>query len=124
VPPKRPADLLVGRGVFNRLCYTCHTIFGSGANFGPDLTDRGLTPDGRPKRTDLNFLLTSIIDPSAELAKEYEPSVVPDERTDLFRHHQGAIRRDCHANDADESPGLSQKRHRGNRSQQGLVDAG
>lgn len=75
-PPKRPADPLVGRGVFNKLCYPCHTIHGFGTKFGPDLTDRGLLPNGRPKRTDLDFLLTSIIDPSAELAKEYEPSTV------------------------------------------------
>lgn len=75
-PPERPADPLFGRGVFAKLCHVCHTIFGFGAKFGPDLTDRGLTPDGRPKRTDLDFLLTNIIDPSAELAKEYEPSIV------------------------------------------------
>lgn len=75
-PPRRPADPLFGRSVFARLCYPCHTIFGSGGKFGPDLSDRGLTPDGRPKRTDLDFLLTNIIDPSAELAKGFEPSLV------------------------------------------------
>jgi putative heme-binding domain-containing protein len=75
-PPKRPADPSVGRGMFTKLCYPCHTIFGFGTTFGPDLTDRGLTPAGRPRRTDLDFLLTSIIDPSAEIAKEYESSRV------------------------------------------------
>lgn len=73
---KQPADPFVGRALFNRFCYPCHTIHGFGTKFGPDLTDRGLLPDGRPKRTDLDFLLTSIIDPSAELAKEYEPFTV------------------------------------------------
>src|SRR6478735_4047784 len=67
---------MFGRGMFAKLCHPCHTIFGFGTKFGPDLTDRGLTPDGRPKRTDIDFLLTSIIDPSAELAKGYEPSIV------------------------------------------------
>src|SRR6185295_14103207 len=75
-PAERPADPLFGRGVFAKLCHPCHTIFGFGGKFGPDLTDRGLTPDGRPKRTDLDFLLTNIINPSAELAKEFEPSTV------------------------------------------------
>jgi putative heme-binding domain-containing protein len=75
-PPKRPADPLVGRGVFTKLCYPCHTVFGFGTDFGPDLTDRGLTPAGRPRRTDLDFLLTSIFDPSAEIAKGYESSRV------------------------------------------------
>jgi putative heme-binding domain-containing protein len=75
-PPRQPADRFFGRAVFARLCYPCHTIFGSGGKFGPDLTDRGLTPDGRAKRTDLDFLLTNIINPSAEFAKDYEPSIV------------------------------------------------
>lgn len=75
-PPDEPPDPLFGRAVFARFCYACHTIFGFGTKVGPDLTDRGLTPDGRPKRTDLDFLLTSIIHPSGEFAKDYEPSVV------------------------------------------------
>lgn len=74
--PTLPADPIFGRAVFSKFCYACHTIFGFGAKVGPDLTDRGLTPNGRPKRTDLDFLLTSIIHPSGEFAKDYEPSIV------------------------------------------------
>jgi putative heme-binding domain-containing protein len=75
-PSVQPPDAALGRAVFVRECQECHTLFGVGNKVGPDLTDRGLTPDGRQKRTDLDFLVTNIVDPSAEIAKGYEPSIV------------------------------------------------
>jgi putative membrane-bound dehydrogenase-like protein len=52
-----------GRAVFARLCQQCHTMFDTGGKVGPDLTGSN--------RRDLNFLLESIIDPSAIIALDY-----------------------------------------------------
>ncbi len=75
-PPAQPPDPAEGRTVFAKNCQECHMLFGFGNKVGPDLTDRGLTPDGRQKRTDLDFLVTNIVDPSAEIAKGFEPSII------------------------------------------------
>lgn len=74
-PPSQPPDPSLGRAVFTKNCQECHTLFGFGGKIGPELTE-SKTSDGRVKRTDLDFLLTSIIDPSAEIAKEYQPSII------------------------------------------------
>jgi putative heme-binding domain-containing protein len=75
----RPADTrpdpALGRQIFTKVCMECHTLFGIGAKIGPELTDLKL-PDGRLKRSDRDFLITNIVDPSAEIASEYRPSVV------------------------------------------------
>jgi putative heme-binding domain-containing protein len=74
-PPQTPPDTALGRMLFNKTCMECHTLYGIGAKVGPELTDRKF-PDGRLKRHDLDFLVTSIVDPSAEIDKEYQPSIV------------------------------------------------
>lgn len=53
-----------GRPVFLKNCATCHQLFGDGAALGPELNgaDRG----------NLDFLLTSILDPSAQIRGEYQ----------------------------------------------------
>lgn len=66
VKPK--PDLGQGRAVFARTCQQCHALFGTGGNVGPDLTGSN--------RTNLDYLLSNIVDPSAVMAKEYQPTVV------------------------------------------------
>ncbi len=67
-PPRTPPDVALGRALFSKHCLECHTLFGVGAKKGPDLT--------ASKRNDLDFLVTSIVSPSAEIAKGFEPSLV------------------------------------------------
>jgi putative membrane-bound dehydrogenase-like protein len=66
VPPTEP-DPSLGRAVFARTCQQCHTLYGVGQNVGPDLTGSN--------RADLEYLLSNIVDPSAVMAKEYQPSI-------------------------------------------------
>jgi putative heme-binding domain-containing protein len=67
-PPQRPADASLGRAVFARNCFECHTLHGVGGKTGPDLT--------ASKRSDFDFLVTSVVNPSAEFAKGFEPWTV------------------------------------------------
>ena len=60
-------DPNLGRTVFSRTCQQCHTLYGVGANIGPDLTGSN--------RADVEYLLTNIVDPSALIAKEYQPTI-------------------------------------------------
>ncbi len=64
--PNGPApNRELGRNVFSRTCQQCHTLFGTGGKVGPDITGAN--------RTNLDYLLTNIIDPSAVMAQEYRP---------------------------------------------------
>lgn len=56
-------DSARGHEIFMRICGTCHTMFGEGGKIGPDLT--------LANRTDREFLLASIVDPSAAIRKEF-----------------------------------------------------
>ncbi len=53
-----------GRAVFLKSCANCHQLFGDGSALGPELNgaDRG----------NLDFLLTSLVDPSAQIRSEYQ----------------------------------------------------
>jgi putative heme-binding domain-containing protein len=53
-----------GRAVFQEQCAGCHRLFGEGETIGPDLTGA--------ERGDLEYLLISLIDPSALIRKEYQ----------------------------------------------------
>lgn len=64
----READLSNGRLVFSKTCQQCHKLYGEGATIGPDLTGSN--------RSDLDYLLSNIIDPSAEVGRDYRMSVV------------------------------------------------
>jgi len=66
--PGRTPDLELGRAVFARTCQQCHRLFGSGADLGPDLTGSN--------RANLDYLLSNILDPSAVMAKEYQPAII------------------------------------------------
>ncbi|MDX1946127.1 MAG: family 16 glycoside hydrolase [Pirellulaceae bacterium] len=63
-----PAPLELGRAIFAKTCQNCHTLFGTGGKIGPDLTGS--------QRTNLDYLLQNIVDPSAVMAKEYQPIIV------------------------------------------------
>jgi putative heme-binding domain-containing protein len=64
----RGADLSNGRLVFSKTCQQCHRLYGEGGTIGPDLTGSN--------RSDLDYLLGNIIDPSAEVGRDYRMSVV------------------------------------------------
>ena len=61
-------SLDAGKLLFNKTCGQCHKLFGEGATIGPELTgaDRG----------NLEYLLSNILDPSAVMAKDYQPHVI------------------------------------------------
>jgi putative heme-binding domain-containing protein len=57
-----------GRAIFQERCDRCHTLFGKGGNVGPDLTTY--------RRDDVDTMLLSIVDPSAEIREGFTPYVV------------------------------------------------
>jgi putative membrane-bound dehydrogenase-like protein len=57
-----------GKQLFQERCAICHTLFGEGKKIGPDLTGAD--------RNDVDFLVTSVVDPSAVIRKEYLTYVV------------------------------------------------
>jgi putative membrane-bound dehydrogenase-like protein len=61
-------DPMLGRAVFAKVCAQCHSLFGTGGNVGPDITGAN--------RSDFDYLLSNILDPSAVMAKEYMPNVI------------------------------------------------
>jgi putative membrane-bound dehydrogenase-like protein len=56
-------DPVRGKPLFQQICGICHTMFGEGNNIGPDLTGAD--------RKNRDLMLTSIIDPSVIIRKEY-----------------------------------------------------
>lgn len=62
------ADLGNGRLVYTRTCQQCHILFGEGGKIGPDLTGSN--------RSDLDYVLSNLIDPAAEIGRDYRMSVV------------------------------------------------
>jgi putative membrane-bound dehydrogenase-like protein len=62
------ADRVQGRRRFVQTCATCHTLFGQGGKIGPDLTGS--------QRSNLDYLLENIIDPSALVAPAYKMSTI------------------------------------------------
>ncbi|QDS87675.1 Cytochrome c [Rosistilla ulvae] len=62
------ADTTRGRELFTKNCATCHKFFGSGGDIGPDITGA--------QRSNLDYLLENIVDPSAAVAKDYRMQVL------------------------------------------------
>ncbi|MCS6863680.1 MAG: c-type cytochrome [Gemmataceae bacterium] len=64
-----------GRLLFMQHCQQCHKLFGEGHTIGPDLTGGN--------RHNLDYLLANLVDPSAEVGRDFRMSVVRtvDERT-------------------------------------------
>jgi putative membrane-bound dehydrogenase-like protein len=67
-PTAAQADPELGRAVFAKTCQQCHTLYGVGDTIGPDLTGSN--------RSDVDYLLSNVIDPSALIAKEYQSTVI------------------------------------------------
>jgi putative heme-binding domain-containing protein len=65
---KPEIDLQAGQAVFKKICGQCHVLFGEGGKIGPELTGSN--------RRDINYLLENIMDPSAVMAKEYQPWII------------------------------------------------
>ncbi len=62
------ANLSAGRQLFDKNCASCHTLFGVGGKLGPDLTGA--------QRSNLDYLLENIIDPSAVVTNEFRATIV------------------------------------------------
>jgi len=61
-------DPYKGQPIFEQRCIVCHTLFHKGGRIGPDLTSY--------QRDDLGTLLTSIIDPSAEIREGFRNEII------------------------------------------------
>jgi putative membrane-bound dehydrogenase-like protein len=57
-----------GKPIFKENCAVCHKLFNEGETIGPDLTGS--------ERGDLDFLMTSLVDPSALVRKEYQSQTI------------------------------------------------
>ena len=57
-----------GRTLFQKNCASCHTLFGDGRQVGPDLTGA--------QRTDLDYVLINVMDPSALVGHAYRVTIV------------------------------------------------
>jgi len=64
----KSADIGNGRLIYSKTCQSCHKLFGEGGTIGPDLTGSN--------RADLDYLLSNLIDPSAEVGRDYKMSTV------------------------------------------------
>jgi putative heme-binding domain-containing protein len=62
------ADVSNGRRIFAATCATCHRLFGEGDQVGPDITGSN--------RTNLDYILQNIVDPSAVLGNDYRMTVL------------------------------------------------
>ena len=62
------ADRGRGRAVFDRVCGSCHKLYGYGGEIGPDLTGTG--------RDNLAYLLENLVDPSASVSADFRMVVV------------------------------------------------
>jgi putative heme-binding domain-containing protein len=62
------ADLDRGEKLFQKHCATCHKFFGQGGSVGPDITGA--------QRTNVQYMLENMIDPSASVAKEFRMQMI------------------------------------------------
>ena len=62
------AKLEAGAALFKKSCATCHKLYGEGLTIGPDLTGAN--------RSNLDYLLMNIIDPSSVVPKQFTTSVI------------------------------------------------
>jgi putative membrane-bound dehydrogenase-like protein len=68
LPEGDKGDAARGQPIFKEHCAVCHKLFNEGESLGPDLTGS--------ERGDLDFLMTSLVDPSALVRKEYEAHTI------------------------------------------------
>jgi putative heme-binding domain-containing protein len=57
-----------GRALFQKNCANCHRLFDAGTLIGPDLTGA--------QRTNVDYLLLNLLDPSASISKDYQMQIV------------------------------------------------
>jgi putative heme-binding domain-containing protein len=62
------ADASKGRAIFNKVCASCHKIYGEGGLVGPDITGAN--------RSNLEYLLSNIITPSAVIQDAYQMQLI------------------------------------------------
>ncbi len=62
------ADLALGRAVYQKTCANCHQLFDAGGAIGPNLTGA--------QRTNLDYLLENIVDPSASVGRDFQVQVI------------------------------------------------
>jgi putative heme-binding domain-containing protein len=62
------ADLENGAALFKKSCANCHKLYGEGKAIAPDLTGAN--------RSNLEYLLMNIVDPSSVVPKQFTTSVV------------------------------------------------
>ena len=62
------ADLSKGRALFQQNCANCHVLYGVGKNIGPDITGSN--------RSNIDYLLENILDPSASVGAEFRTVIV------------------------------------------------
>ncbi len=62
------ADLSHGRLMFSRNCASCHKLYTDGGDVGPGLTGS--------QRSNLDYLLENVLDPSAVVPNEYRMSIL------------------------------------------------
>lgn len=65
---QEPADTKTGQQLFNGTCGSCHKMYGKGGIIGPDLTGSN--------RSDVDYLLFNILNPSEEIQDAYKMVVV------------------------------------------------
>ena len=61
-------NLSNGRVMFNRVCASCHKLYGEGGGIGPDLTGSD--------RKNLHYILSNVIDPNAEIPNDYRTAII------------------------------------------------
>ncbi len=64
----RQADIVAGRGVWEKTCQNCHKLFGKGESVGPDLTGAD--------RQRIDYLLENVLDPGAVLGRDYRMTMI------------------------------------------------
>ena len=62
------ADLAQGKQIFNKVCRSCHHLYGEGGDIGPDITGAN--------RSDLEYLLSNLIEPSFDIQDDYKMTIV------------------------------------------------
>jgi putative membrane-bound dehydrogenase-like protein len=64
-------NLSDGRLVYQKLCGNCHRLFDAGRQVGPDITGA--------QRNNLDYLLENLLDPSAQVARDFQMEVIQTE---------------------------------------------
>ena len=62
------ADRSAGRAIFQKTCANCHRFFDAGGAIGPDITGS--------QRTNLDYLLQTLIDPGSAVGKDYQMHII------------------------------------------------